>query len=205
MEINMSCILYKVNMLLFKMTLICCSCQVWGYPHFITCLPGFWESICLSSNYIIFSSWPLILCWAKCCQSPESCHRYVQEKSHLHFKLLLPYFTFLQQSWITLTNSTKVICFVSMVWETLWPSFNGSLPVNSNSLSRKVISKLPFSTLELACLNGWFFAFDDRFMSLAFNRMILQVFDFNFPVHTRGLCCCNLRAIAIIGGFSRAR
>ena len=52
-----------------------------------------------------------------------------------------------------------------------------SLPVKFNSLSRKLIYRLPSRTLEPACLNGRFVAFDVRFSSLASDRVILRVFD----------------------------
>ena len=38
-----------------------------GHPHFVTCLPGFRESIFLSFDYIL-STWLLILFWVKFCK-----------------------------------------------------------------------------------------------------------------------------------------
>ena len=42
----------------------------------------------------------------------------------------------------------------------------------------------PDGTLEPACLNGRFVAFDVRFLSLASDRMILRVFDISSFIHT---------------------
>ena len=43
--------------------------------------------------------------------------------------------------------------FMSMMGDSLCPSFDRLLHVDCSSLSRKMTQKLPFSTLELACLN----------------------------------------------------
>ena len=61
-----------------------------------------------------------------------------------------------------------------------------------------------FSIFELACLNGKFFMFDDRFTSFTINRMVLKVFNLNTFIHTCRLCYSTLRSIVIIGGLSRA-
>ena len=42
----------------------------------------------------------------------------------------------------------------------------------------------PYGTLEPACLNGRFFAFDERFTSLASDWVILRVFDINSFIRT---------------------
>ena len=58
-----------------------------------------------------------------------------------------------------------------------------SFPVDLSSLSRKLIQRLLYGTLEPACLNGRFVAFDMRFSSLTSNRVILRVFDANSLIH----------------------
>ena len=62
-------------------------------------------------------------------------------------------------------------------------SYDGSLSIDDNSSSRKLIQN-PNNTLESACPNGRFLAFDDRFSSLTFDRMILWVFNCKSFVHT---------------------
>ena len=63
------------------------------------------------------------------------------------------------------------------------PPSTWSLSANFNSLSRKLIERLLSSTLELACLNGKFFALDNKFTSLAFDWVISRVFNFSSCIH----------------------
>lgn len=63
------------------------------------------------------------------------------------------------------------------------PPSTWSLPIYFNSLSENLVARLPSSTLELSCPNGNFFALDDKFTSLAFDRVISQVFDFSSFIH----------------------
>ena len=56
---------------------------------------------------------------------------------------------------LLLSTSNLVICFVSLMWDTLRPSCDESFPVDFNSLSRNQTQKL-IGTFELACLNGRF-------------------------------------------------
>ena len=48
--------------------------------------------------------------------------------------------------------------------------------------------EIPFGTLELACLNGKFFAPDGRLSSLVIDWVIPRVFDFSSFFTLHGLC-----------------
>ncbi len=63
------------------------------------------------------------------------------------------------------------------------PPLTWSLPVDFNSLSRKLADRIPSSTLELACPNGKFFALNDKFTSLLFDRVISRVFNISSFIH----------------------
>ena len=109
------------------------------YPLFITLLPGFGKSICFSFDQIMLSPWPLIPFWVKCCQYPESCHRYVHEKSYLQNSNPSYLFDPLYNNIETFLSTLAFLCFVSMMWETLWPSFDGSLSCDRKSTSKMFI------------------------------------------------------------------
>ena len=82
-----------------------------------------------------------------------------------------------------------ILCFVLMIWDSLWSSFDGSLPIDFSSLFRKMIFS---STLDLTCLNYKFFAFNDRFTSLTFDWIIPLLFDFHLIIDIHGLCLLYL-------------
>ena len=63
---------------------------------------------------------------------------------------------------------------MSLMWDSLRPSYDGSFHFDISSLSKKSIWEHPFSTLKLACLNGKFLTSSERFTSMAFNRRILH-------------------------------
>ena len=112
---------------------------------------------------------------SKSYQTPEPCHRYVQElvPLQLHFLLILCIIwnhlhPFVSCRWCGIHHGSP------LTW---------SLPVDINSLSRKLGERLPSSTLELACPNGEFFALDDKFTSLAFVQVISRVFDIISFIH----------------------
>lgn len=70
-----------------------------------------------------------------------------------------------------------------MMWDWLWPSFDTTAFHRIQLIIREVDQEIPFDTLELACPNGKFFALDDKFTSLAFDRVISWVFDFSSSIH----------------------
>lgn len=72
----------------------------------------------LTSHLLIASSpWPLIP-WCQILPSPLSCRWYVQEK--LTSAKITTSLCYLARSWFI----TYSLCLVSMMWETLWPTFD---------------------------------------------------------------------------------
>ena len=96
------------------------SAFVSGWGHlisFFTCLRGFGWSLLTSHPLFASSSWPLIY-WCQILPNPLSCRRYVQEKlASTVFNLPL----ILYRYWFTNIMS---LCLVSMMWESLWPTFD---------------------------------------------------------------------------------
>jgi len=88
---NFSCI---DSMLLLNMALICFSCCFWYILTQSLVLSGLGYPFFLSYDYSTLSSWPLVLCWAKCYHTSESCPRYVQVKSYRQFLLPIHCLTF---------------------------------------------------------------------------------------------------------------
>jgi hypothetical protein len=70
--------------------------------------------------------------------------------------------------------SNSVTYFVSLMGDTSRPSCDESCSVDISTLSGIKTYK-SFSTLELACLNGKFLAFDSGFTSLVPDRKILSI------------------------------
>jgi len=101
---------------------------------------------------------------SKSYQTWESCSWYVQELVPLQLHLL------------------RMLCiiwnhfhpFVSCRWCGIHhgPPLTWLLLVDFSLLSKKLAKRLPSSTLELACPNGKFFTLDEKFTSLAFDRVI---------------------------------
>jgi len=135
---HISYILYKGNMLLLNMTCICISCWVWVILTLLLVLLRFGKFVCLSFDYIVtMTSDPDFES-----NSTRLRSRVVDmfNRSSLYkFKPLIPHLTL---STTILNHSQqiyKVLCFVLMRWEKLWPSFDRSHPVDSSSLSKKMI------------------------------------------------------------------
>ena len=120
------------NMSLLNMTLVCSSCRVGisSLCHFASMGLGNPFSCHSITNFVNMTSDPI---WVKCCQIPESCCRYVQEKTLLQFVHSLILCCSLD------SHSYYIHCFVSMMCDSLWPSFDGSLPVDFSSFSRNLI------------------------------------------------------------------
>lgn len=204
MKVNISCIFCKGNMWLFNMTLICCSFQVWDILTPSLAFLGLGDPFCLSYDYIALSSWPLIPCWVKWCQTSDSCRWYVQEKSWFQFLPLIHYLTFLPQSWIKLAYST--ISFVFCRWYGIHyrpPSTDHFLSTSTHYLGRWSRNSLlvPYSlhvsmTSSLHSTIGlhhwpsieWFF----RCLNSASLFTLVDCAD------------CTLWAIVITSGFSHA-
>jgi len=130
------------------------------------------------------------------------CSREVAQRIHL---CLIHYNTFTLHSFMTATLNpvssdhfhlqSHLLHSVSYMWDSLRPSYDGSLLVDISSLSN------PFSTLKLACLNGKFLTSGDRFTSMAFDERCLTP----SPLFTAcELCHSTLRVIIIIGDSSHA-
>ena len=138
----------------------------------------------------------------KRCRIQESCHRYVQEYNPSAV------YTLTSSSDILFHHLPLVPYVMSLMWETSWSSYDGLSPVNScwhQLLIQEIDLEIPFSTLELTCLNGKFFAPDDQLTSSVVDWTIPRVFDFNSFLHTSWIVLgSNLRTIGIIGGFSHA-
>ena len=66
-------------------------------------------------------------------------------------------------------NHFASLCLVSMMWDTLCPSFDTFTSCQLHRIIQKLTERLPSSTLEIACPNGKFFTLDDKFTSLAFS------------------------------------
>ena len=62
--------------------------------------------------------------------------------------------------------------FVSSMWDSSWPSFDETIPIDISSLSRNQSQKQKLSTLRSVCLNDRFSCSQHRFTSLTFNRKI---------------------------------
>ena len=156
------------------------SAFVSGWGHlisFFTCLRGFGWSLLTSHLLFASSSWPLIF-WCQILPNPLSCRQYVQEKltsTNSNLPLILIWSCF-----------TKTLCSsVSCRWcgKHYGPP---SIKVTSCRLQliiQEADLETPSSTLEPACLNGRFFAFDARISSLAFDQVILRVFDASSLIH----------------------
>ena len=117
---------------LLNMTLIYSSCRVGisSLCHFASMGLGNSFSSHSITNFVNMTSDPI---WVKCCQILESCRRYVQEKILLQFLHSLIIWSSLD------SHSYYLLYFMSMMWDSLWPSFDGSLPVDFSSLSGKLI------------------------------------------------------------------
>lgn len=140
-----------------------------GYPHFIIDFPGLGCSF-FPSIWSIPCHPDLWSYGSKIYQTPKSCHWYVQELSFCSYT----------NSWFSVSSLIIAsLCLMSMMWIHHGPPLTQSLPVDFNSLSEKLVERLPSSTLELACPNGKLFTLDDRFTSLAFDRVISSVFEFS--------------------------
>ena len=120
------------SMSLLNMTLICSSCQVGIYSlcHFSSMGLGNLFSSHSITNIFNMTSNPI---WVKCCQIPESCHWYVQEK------ILLQFVHHLILCFSLDSHSYYLLYFLSMMWDSVWPSFDRSLPVDFNSSFGKSI------------------------------------------------------------------
>ena len=146
----------------------------WDILLYIIDHPGFEPFIFAFHPISTMSPWPLIS-WIQKLLNFQLCHRYVQESS------------FCSYTYLCFSVSSKIILHpLILCW---WcgihygPPSTRSLSVDTSSLSRKFIERLPPSTLELACLNGKFFALDDKFTSLTFDRVILRMFNFSSGIH----------------------
>ena len=104
----------KGSMSLLNMILICYSCRVRDILTWSLSFLGLGNQFCLSSDHANLSSWPLILCWIKCCQTLKSCHQYVQEKSYRQLFSTYTLSDFMLHPWIVLVHSTT--SFVSCRW-----------------------------------------------------------------------------------------
>ena len=167
------CILGSLSFL--NMTLIYNLCQVGDILHSSLCLYGFRKSIFLFSDYQ-FRQHDL---WSYLSQllPPSGVVSPICSREILFVKHLLHIWPPLLQ-YIIIPIILRYPMFHVDDSRIIWPSFNKSLIFDLSSLSRKMIYKLLFSTLELACLNGKFFMFDDKFISLDLDQIILQVFNF---------------------------
>ncbi len=88
----------------------------WGHRiSFQICLHGFGLSILTIHLLLVLSSWPLIV-WHQILPNPLLCHRYVQEK--------LTSAEYSTSLWYLTQNMIFLLCLVSMMWETLWPTFD---------------------------------------------------------------------------------
>ena len=62
--------------------------------------------------------------------------------------------------------------FVSSMWDSSWPSFDETIPIDISSSSRKQYQKQKLSTLTSVCLNDRFSCSRHRFTSLTFDQKI---------------------------------
>lgn len=129
----------KDNMSLLKMTLICISCWVWGILTFSLGLPGLVNpfSSHLIKSYCHHELWSYFESNVSKFQSRVA--DMFKRSPTYKFKPLIPCLNFFASILNHSFQLCKILCFVSMTWDTLWPSFDESLPVDSNSLSRKMI------------------------------------------------------------------
>ena len=63
-----------------------------------------------------------------------------------------------------------VLSFMSSMWDSSWPSFDETIPVDISSLSGKQSQKQKLSTLRFVCLNDRFSHSRHRFTSLTFDQ-----------------------------------
>ena len=168
------------SMSLLNMALVCIRVGL-GTSHLVAslCFHGFGKSLLTSHLFIASSPWPLIR-WCQILPSPLSCRLYVQEKlasANINLPLILI------RSWFT----TKTSCSSVSCWWCGKHYGPPSIKVTSCRLQliiQEVGLETLYGTLEPACLNGRFVAFDARFSSLASDRVILWVFDANSSIHT---------------------
>jgi len=104
-----------------------------GSRHFHLAFRGFGLPFCLIPSdpcCLHQASNPLV---PKCCHIPESCRRYVQEYN------LFAVHTLTSSSNALFHHLPLVPCLASLMGERLWPSCDGSPPVDTSSLSRRFI------------------------------------------------------------------
>jgi len=87
----------------------------------------------------------------------------------LHFMAIIPELVPHQHHSV----SNHDTCFVSLMGDTSRPSYNGSLPININSLSRKLTYKLPLVHWGLHTSKESFLNLNNRSSSLNFDQKIL--------------------------------
>jgi len=110
-------------------TMIIVVCRSWtwhfstfvsGWEHLISFFTGFrgfgWSRFDVSSTYCLVTM--TLIPWCQILPNPLSCRWYVQEK--LTSAKLKTSLCYLAQSWFI----TYSLCLVSMMWETLWPTFD---------------------------------------------------------------------------------
>ena len=105
------------SMSLLNMALVCIRVGL-GTSHLVIYLPP-WVWIISLNTHLFFatSPWPKIV-WCQILPNPMSCRRYVQEKlASAVFNLPL----ILYWSWFA---NIMFLCLASMMWETLWPTFD---------------------------------------------------------------------------------
>lgn len=136
---HISCILYKGNMSLLNLTLVCILCRIWVILTLSLALLGFWNPFS-SHRIITYCHHDL---WSYVDSNLVEFQSHVTDNFNISpickFKPLMPCLNF---STTILNHSCQlwiILFFVSMMWQTLWSSFDESLPFDSSSLSRKMI------------------------------------------------------------------
>ena len=122
--------------------------------------------------------------------------------SSLPFPILYPTLR-LCQSYSFDLSSLSCSCFMSLMRESLFPSFDKSILIDF-SISSGTQTENIFSTLELTCLNGgyprfwqWVYIIDP-WSENSTNLQLQLLYS-----HIVGMYYCTLKIIIIIGDFAR--
>ena len=121
------------NMSLLNMTLIwsLCRVRIFSLCHFASMGLGNLFASHLIINLINMTFDPML-----CQMLPKS--RVVLTKCSREFIYVFLYPLYIV-CFSTTLHSYYILCFVSMMWDSLWPSFDGSLPIDFSSLLGKMI------------------------------------------------------------------
>lgn len=136
MKVNIPCILCKSNTSLLNMTLICFSCRVSDILSLSLAFLSFGNLFAsYSITPVVIMTFDPILCQTQPNFRVVSsiCSREIIFAKSNFLYLCDPLCNNLEP----LLSFWDILCFVSMMWETLGPSFEGSLPLDLNSYPRK--------------------------------------------------------------------